>query len=76
MSDTKKFREDKQGRFICPHCGKPIEDISLTFYEATKWKWNSKTKQYEQIPTDGDTSYKCGHCGKKIGQEIEEELKD
>ncbi len=76
MSNTEKLKKDKEGRFICPNCGKPMENISLIFYEITRWKWNEKTKQYERIPTDGDTAYKCGHCGRKISWEIKEELKD
>jgi len=66
MSNTEKLKKDKKGRLICPNCGMPMENISFTFYEITRWKWNDKTKRYERIPTDGDTAYKCVHCGKQI----------
>ena len=76
MSNTEKSKKDEEGRLICPNCGKSMESISLTFYEITRWKWNDKSKQYERQPTDGDTAYKCEYCGKQIGWEIREELKD
>ncbi|MBA7625798.1 hypothetical protein ES703_33230 [subsurface metagenome] len=76
MSKSEELVKDKEGRFICPNCGMPMENISLTFYEITRWKWNDKTKRYERIPTDGETSYKCDHCGAEIDWDIGKELKD
>ena len=77
MSNTEKLKKDEEGRFICPHCGKPMESISQTFYEIDQWTFNKKTKRYEKIPTNGSTEqFKCDHCGKQIGWEIHEELKD
>ncbi len=77
MSNTGKFKKNQEERLICPHCGKPMESISQTFYEIDRWNFNKKTKNYEKIPTNGSTEqFKCDRCGAEIGWDIAKLLED
>jgi len=74
MSKSEELVKDKEGRFICPYCGKPMTSISHIFSEIDQWKRNSKTKKYEKLPTDSKDQCMCDRCGKAINFDICENL--
>lgn len=74
MSKSEKLEKDREGRFICPQCRKPMTSISRTFCEIDQWKRNPKTKKYEKLPTDSKDQCMCDRCGKAINFDICENL--
>ena len=74
MSGSEKVTKTKEGRFICPHCKRPISSLSHEFTEFNQWKWNPKIKKYEKQPTNSREQYICDHCKKQINSEICESL--
>ena len=66
MSKSEKLEKDREGRFICPYCGKPMVSISHIFSEIDQWKWNSRTKKYKELPTECSEKCICVHLASKF----------
>ena len=66
MLKLKEMAKDKEGKFICPHCQRPILSLSREFIEFDQWKWNPRSKKYEKQPTDSREQCLCDCCRKAI----------
>ncbi|MCB4791252.1 MAG: hypothetical protein LHV68_05130 [Elusimicrobia bacterium] len=68
------MQKDKQGRYICPACNKPMNSVIQTMYDDITWTWDIKTKQYVKSQGGDAEDPKCGECYAKIDQQYADEL--
>lgn len=71
---SEQFKKDKEGRYICPNCGRAMDKVLQTQYDNIRWEWVPQEKIYVKI-VDGDSEQPmCGECGTHIDWDYGEKL--
>ncbi len=68
------FKKDKEGKFICPNCGKPMNKVTQTQYDDITWEWDDEDKRYVKKDSGSAEHCHCGECDTDLGYDIGEML--
>lgn len=68
------MKKDKQGKYICPGCVKPMNSVAQTMYDDIRWSWDEKSHCYIKTQGGDADAPKCGECGTEIDQEYADVL--
>ncbi|MFA5031442.1 MAG: hypothetical protein WC614_00335 [bacterium] len=68
---TTEFPKNTDGKFICPECDQPMNNISQRLLGMVYWKWDKKKKMYsreEELVANADKPM-CEECESHIDWE-------
>ncbi|MCB4791257.1 MAG: hypothetical protein LHV68_05155 [Elusimicrobia bacterium] len=68
------MQKDKDGKYVCPVCSKPMNSITWSTYDSIRWDWDSKVKRYVQSTHEDADDPKCGECDIPLDMEFATEL--